>query len=125
MFLLRQLRVEARRALPWIEALASANTRFMIWGPMIDDQPGHSIGCDNVDGGFQATRHLLDQGRKNIAFLGSTMGSRGELIEILRHVEAGSLRPVIGVEMPWTEIAEAHRYSETGRARGKIVISIR
>ena len=62
-----------------IEALASANTRFMIWGPMIDDQPGHSIGCDNVDGGFQATRHLLDQGRKNIAFLGSTSQRSPEL----------------------------------------------
>lgn len=62
-----------------IEALASANTRFMIWGPMIDDQPGHSIGCDNVDGGFQATRHLLELGRKNIAFLGSTSQRSPEL----------------------------------------------
>jgi DNA-binding LacI/PurR family transcriptional regulator len=53
-------------------ALADANTRFIIWGPMIDDQPGHSIGCDNVNGGYQATKHLLDQGRRRIAFVGMT-----------------------------------------------------
>ncbi len=62
-----------------IEALARANTRFMIWGPMIDNQPGHSIGCDNVDGGYQATRHLLGHGRKRIAFLGSTSQRSPEL----------------------------------------------
>lgn len=53
-------------------ALAEANTRFTIWGPTINEQPGHSIGCDNIGGGFQATRHLLDAGRRKIAFLGST-----------------------------------------------------
>ncbi len=55
-----------------LSALADANTRFMIWGPMIEDQPGHSIGCDNTSGGLQATRHLLDIGRERIAFLGNT-----------------------------------------------------
>ena len=55
-----------------LAALARANTRFTIWGPTVNEQPGHSIGCDNVNGGFQATRHLLDAGRKKIAFLGNT-----------------------------------------------------
>ncbi|MGI9234813.1 MAG: LacI family DNA-binding transcriptional regulator [Woeseiaceae bacterium] len=55
-----------------LTALASANTRFMIWGPIIKDQPGHSIGCDNETGGYTATKHLLDSGRRNIAFLGIT-----------------------------------------------------
>ena len=62
-----------------IEALARANTRFMIWGPMIDEQPGHSLGCDNVDGGYQATQHLLRQGRKRIAFLGTSSQRSPEL----------------------------------------------
>lgn len=55
-----------------LTALANANTRFMIWGPIINDQPGHSIGCDNETGGFEATQHLLKSGRRNIAFLGIT-----------------------------------------------------
>ncbi len=55
-----------------LSALSDANTRFIIWGPVIKDHGGHTIGCDNQNGGFQATRHLLDIGRKRIAFLGHT-----------------------------------------------------
>ena len=55
-----------------LAALADANTRFTIWGPTINEQPGHSIGCDNVNGGYQATRHLLTHNRQRIAFLGYT-----------------------------------------------------
>ena len=54
-----------------LAALADANTRFMIWGPLVKDQPGHSFGCDNENGGFQATRHLIELGREDIAFIGS------------------------------------------------------
>ncbi len=64
-----------------LAALADAHTRFMIWGPTIDDQPGHSIGCDNVDGGYQATRHLLSRGRRRIALLGRTSQRSPELAE--------------------------------------------
>ena len=52
-------------------ALANANTRFMIWGPLVKDFPGHTFGCDNENGGFQATMHLIDLGRRDIAFIGS------------------------------------------------------
>ena len=52
-------------------ALADAHTRFMIWGPLVKDFPGHTFGCDNAEGGFQATRHLIDLGRRDIAFIGS------------------------------------------------------
>lgn len=58
-----------------LEALAAAHTRFIIWGPPIKEQPGHSVGCDNVHGGYQATKHLLDHGRQNIAFIGSRSAS--------------------------------------------------
>jgi DNA-binding LacI/PurR family transcriptional regulator len=54
-----------------LAALAVANTRFTIWGPTVNEQPGHSIGCDNVNGGCQGTRHLLNIGRRRIAFLGN------------------------------------------------------
>jgi DNA-binding LacI/PurR family transcriptional regulator len=53
-----------------LAALAAANTRFMIWGPMVKDQPGHSLGCDNESGGYQATKHLIDLGRRRIAYVG-------------------------------------------------------
>jgi DNA-binding LacI/PurR family transcriptional regulator len=53
-----------------LDALAAANTRFIIWGPIVKDQPGHSFGCDNESGGYQATRHLIRLGRKAIAYIG-------------------------------------------------------
>ena len=55
-----------------LTALSAANTRYVIWGPIVKDHPGHTIGCDNENGGFTATRHLLSLGRKRIAFLGQT-----------------------------------------------------
>ena len=53
-----------------LDALIAANTRFIIWGPPVEDLPGHSFGCDNEDGGYQATRHLIDLGRKRVAYFG-------------------------------------------------------
>ena len=53
-----------------LAALAAANTRFIIWGPLVKDLPGHSFGCDNDSGGYQATKHLIDLGRRRIAYIG-------------------------------------------------------
>jgi len=64
---------------PKLAALADANTRFIIWGPIVADQPGHSFGCDNESGGFKATEHLLSLGRKNIAIVGNTSRASPEL----------------------------------------------
>lgn len=45
--------------------------------------------------------------------------------QITRRIERGAIRAVIDRVVPLDEIAEAHAYSETGRARGKIVIAVR
>ena len=55
---------------PKLDALAAANTRFILWGPIVEDQPGHWLCCDNLEGGRLATAHLLGLGRRNIAFVG-------------------------------------------------------
>ncbi|MGH8193657.1 MAG: LacI family DNA-binding transcriptional regulator [Woeseiaceae bacterium] len=53
-----------------LQALADANAHFIIWGPMVDELPGHSLGCDNIGGALRATQHLIELGRTRIAFLG-------------------------------------------------------
>jgi len=53
-----------------LAALAAAHTRFIIWGPLVEGQPGHSFGCDNEVGGYLAARHLLELGRKRIGYIG-------------------------------------------------------
>lgn len=55
-----------------LDALAAANTRFIIYGPIVNNQPGHFLGCDNETGGFAATEHLINLGRKRIVILGDT-----------------------------------------------------
>lgn len=66
-----------------LKALADAQTHFIIWGPIVQDQPGHSFGCDNELGGYEATRHLLSLGRRHIAFIGTT--SKGSPEFAARH----------------------------------------
>ena len=53
-----------------LEHLEKAGAHFIIWGPAEKGQPGHSICSDNARGAFEASRHLIELGRRNIAFLG-------------------------------------------------------
>lgn len=50
--------------------LVEQGTHFIRWGSVEPGQPGLTIGCDNVAGGAAATRHLIERGRRRIAFLG-------------------------------------------------------
>ena len=52
------------------------------------------------------------------------MGSVAELQEIMRHVEAGRLRPVIDRVLPMDQIAEGHRVLENREAFGKVVLTL-
>ena len=55
-----------------IKKLLKADAHFVIWGATGPQLSGHSIGCDNVKGAYDATTHLIGLGRKNIAFFGSS-----------------------------------------------------
>jgi NADPH:quinone reductase-like Zn-dependent oxidoreductase len=49
----------------------------------------------------------------------------GDRLVVLKElIEAGKLTPVIDRTYPLSESADAIRYLETGRARGKVVISV-
>jgi NADPH:quinone reductase-like Zn-dependent oxidoreductase len=61
---------------------------------------------------------------RQIRILGSTMGSKGDLFGILRHVEEGKLRPVVDRVMPLWAAAEAHRLLEERKVFGKIVLAV-
>ncbi len=47
------------------------------------------------------------------------------LAELTTLIEAGDIKPVVDRVYDLEDIAEAHSYSETGRAQGKIVIALR
>ena len=50
--------------------LTQVGAHFITWGPVLEGQPGFSIGCDNFNSAHKATQHLIQLGHKNIAFLG-------------------------------------------------------
>ncbi|MEY2943214.1 MAG: hypothetical protein RLY97_1228, partial [Pseudomonadota bacterium] len=55
---------------PLLERLVAQGTHFVRWGAA-EGQLGTMVGCDNMQGGRIAAGHLIAQGRKNIAFLGT------------------------------------------------------
>lgn len=61
---------------------------------------------------------------KLLSILGSTMGSLAELHEVMKHVEAGRLRPVVDRVLDFEDVAEGHRVLEAREAFGKVVVRI-
>ena len=53
-----------------LEQLVRQGTHFVRWGSVQPGQPGTTIGCDNLKGGYAAAAHLIERGRHRIAFLG-------------------------------------------------------
>ena len=60
---------------------------------------------------------------RQLTLLGSYMGTMGELHEVLGHVFAGRLKPVVDRVFPLSEIRAAHEYLEKSQMFGKIVVT--
>ncbi len=71
-----------------LEALVAHGTRFVRWGAVLPDQPGLSIGCDNLQGGRLVGEHLLGLGRRRIAFLGDASTHYPEFFDRYRGCDA-------------------------------------
>lgn len=56
---------------PRLEQLVARGAHFVRWGTGGEGQIGATISSDNEQGGFDATTHLLQQGRRRIAFIGT------------------------------------------------------
>jgi len=56
---------------PKLEQLVAHGAHFVRWGAGGDGQIGTTVSSDNEQGGFDATTHLLQQGRRRIAFIGT------------------------------------------------------
>ncbi len=64
-------------------------------------------------------RHLF---ARQLTLLGSYMGTMGELHEVLGHVFAGRLKPVVDRVFPLSEIRAAHEYLEKSQMFGKVIV---
>src|SRR5579872_2383355 len=65
-------------------------------------------------------RHLF---ARQLSILGSYMGTMGELHEVLGHVFAGRLKPVVDRVFPLKDLRAAHELLEKSQMFGKIVVN--
>ncbi|MBI3450330.1 MAG: zinc-binding dehydrogenase [Acidobacteria bacterium] len=84
-------------------------------------QGGRVVTC-GVTSGFEVATDIRYIFYRNLSILGSTMGSKSELLEIMRLVEKKALRPVVDSVLPLEKIADAHRRMEGRKHFGKIVV---
>lgn len=83
---------------------------------------GRLVTC-GVTSGFEVATDLRYIFFRRLSVLGSTMGTKGELVEIMNLVERGELKPVIDAVFPLSEIATAHKRMQERKAFGKIVVN--
>ena len=72
--------------------------------------------------GFAASIDLRFLFSRQLSLLGSYMGTMPELREVLVHVFAGRMTPVVDRVFPLQEIRAAHEYLEKSRMFGKVVL---
>ena len=82
---------------------------------------GRIVTC-GATAGFHPAIDLRHIFFRQVEVLGSTMGSKADLLAVLGHVAAGRLSPVVHAVMPLSFAADAHRMLEERRAFGKVVL---
>jgi DNA-binding LacI/PurR family transcriptional regulator len=96
-----------------LNQLAARNVPLVVWGAELPQQLYCSVGGDNIDGGLQATAHLLQSGRKKIAFLGDRALPEVWLRRegYLRAHQAAKIAPIGALEIKVPFEPEAARLS--------------
>jgi len=108
---------------PRLERLVEQGTHFVRWGPVLEGQPGISIGCDNLQGSYDVTQHLLRTGRHKIAFLGTATSHYPEFLDRYRGYERAlmevraSMSAALQVDAITTE-ESGHQATMELRSRG-------
>jgi NADPH:quinone reductase-like Zn-dependent oxidoreductase len=102
--------IEHVGAATWDESMKSLKTGGVL--VTCGATTGPSVGIE--------LRHLF---ARQLSLLGSYMGTMGELHEVLGHVFAGRLKPVVDRVFSLREIRAAHEYLEKSQMFGKIVVN--
>jgi len=82
---------------------------------------GRIVTC-GATAGFHPAIDLRHIFFRQIEVLGSTMGSKADLLAVLGHVAAGRLSPVVHQVLPLSLAADAHRILEARAAFGRVVL---
>ena len=83
---------------------------------------GGTIVTCGATSGFDAHMDIRLLWNKQQNYLGSHLGNKGELVDAMRFVERGLIKPVVGEVMPLKDLARAQHLMETNAVAGKIAI---
>ena len=83
---------------------------------------GRLVTC-GATSGYQGMTDLRYVFSKGLSILGSTMGSRAELLRIVRLIAEKQLKPIIDRVLPLQHIADGHRAMAERSLFGKIVLT--
>ena len=72
--------------------------------------------------GFKAPLDIRFLWNKQQNYVGSHFGTTAELVDALRFVEDGQIRPVVMEVLPLKDIVRGHEILERGEVMGKIVV---
>ena len=101
---------------PRLDALAHSSVPFIVWGAEL---PGHdyvTVGSDNRQGGYAATRLLIRNGRRRIAFLGDVRHPEMEQrFEGYKDALAEAGLPFDEALVIATEFSRSYGYEKTDR----------
>lgn len=85
-------------------------------------KPGGKLVTCGATTGTEAKFDIRFLFARQLSFLGSYMGSMGELHEVTRHVFSGKLKPVVDRSFPLKEARAAHEYLESSAQFGKVIL---
>lgn len=84
---------------------------------------GRLVTCGATAGAEAPTDIRYIFGRR-LSIYGTWMGAKGELLDLMRAVESGRLKPVVHQVFPWQEAAQALAVMERREHFGKIVLGV-
>ena len=84
---------------------------------------GRLVTC-GATSGYDAQTDLRQVFYRQLSLLGSFMGSKAELLDAMKFVTKGSIRPVVDRSLPLAEARRAHELMEDRGQFGKIVLEV-
>ena len=85
---------------------------------------GGAVVVSGATGGDDPPAQLTRIFWRQVDVLGSTMGTRGELEQLLRLVEATGMRPLIDRVVPLADARAAYQRMAAGEQQGKLVLRV-
>ena len=82
---------------------------------------GRLVTC-GATSGYDARTDIRQVFYRHVTILGSFMGSKAELLDAMRFVEAGRIRAVVDRTLPLAEARRAHELIEDRAQFGKLVL---